>query len=109
VLEHIRAAYPSRDEPALDPSSVSKASEDLLTCDEFASCGEEFCFEVKTFMDGVARKMATFRKRHGCELDIGSAPKVISQVCIKIKNGYNTSCSVLAYLFLLSGALRCLA
>lgn len=81
ILDHIRAKCPYKDEEALDSVSVQKATEELLSTEEFDACGEEFKFDLKNFMDQVAKKMATFRQKFGySERALSEIPKVIIQV-----------------------------
>ncbi|KAL0272113.1 UNVERIFIED_CONTAM: hypothetical protein PYX00_005208 [Menopon gallinae] len=80
VMDQIRAKCPYKEEEALDSASVQKATEELLNLNEFATCGEEFKYDLKKFMDGVVAKMAASRKKFGySESNLSEIPKVIVQ------------------------------
>lgn len=81
VLDHIRAKCPYREEEALDPVSVKKATQELISSEEFETCSDEFKYDLKKFMDGVAFKMATIREKMGYgDVNLPSIPSVIVQV-----------------------------
>lgn len=81
TLEHIRAKCPYKEEEALDSISVQKAVEELLSTEEFNACDSEFKFDLKSFMDGIAKKMACSRQKFGFnERNLAEIPRAIIQI-----------------------------
>lgn len=81
VMDQIRAKCPYNNEEALDSDSVQKATEELLNSNEFSTCGEEFKYDLKKFMDGVVAKMSASRKKFGySESNLSEIPKIIVQI-----------------------------
>lgn len=81
MLDHIRAKCPYREEEALDSTSVRKATEELINSGEFNIVEEGFKFDLKRFMDGVARKIALSRQNLGYnEKNLSAMPKAVMEI-----------------------------
>ncbi|CAL1677654.1 unnamed protein product [Lasius platythorax] len=62
VYDHVRAKLPYKNEEPLDAVSVMKATEDMLSTEEYDCLSEEFKKDLVAFLKTVARKIARYRQ-----------------------------------------------
>nr|XP_023022188.1 DNA-directed RNA polymerase III subunit RPC1 [Leptinotarsa decemlineata] len=66
VLEYVRARYPYREEVALDGDQIRRATQAFLATEALNECSEHFRNELVQYMNTVANKVDSVRKRLGC-------------------------------------------
>lgn len=65
VMEHIQAKCPYREETALDPANIRKATETFLKTDALHECSEDFKKELWNYIESFAQRVEKTYEKYG--------------------------------------------